>query len=80
MGAMFQIFIRNLTGKHTPIEVDSNITVDDLKRKIQEKEKIDPRKQRLLYQGKQLEEGNTLGFYNIKKDSTINLVLRLIGG
>ncbi len=75
-----QLFVKTLTGRHITVEVDCGATIDDLKEAIFDSEGVPAVHQRLLFAGKQLEDGRTLADYRIAKESTIQLTRRIRAG
>ncbi len=74
-----QIFVRVMCGKTITLEVEESTTLQEVIDMLQGKSGVPADEQRLVFVGKQLEPGRTLADYNIQKESTLHLVLRLRG-
>ncbi len=75
-----QIFVKTMNGKSNAIDIEATDTVATLKSKVADKEGVPAEQQRLVYNGKQLEDEATLESYEIKEQTTVHLVMRLKGG
>jgi len=75
----YPVWVRTLTGKTITIAPDIGTTVQTMKCDLQAKEGIPTDQQRIIHGGRQLEDGRSMGDYNVAPLSTMHLVLRLRG-
>ena len=77
VGETMRLFIKTLTGKTITIEVDPTATVAEAKEKITQVEGIPAHMQQLIFSGMTLAEDRVLGSYNIQRESTVHLVIKV---
>ena len=75
-----EIFLKFLTGSLIPLKVFPSDSIWSVKKKVEEKQKIPIKEQRIIFNNKQLENRNILADYNVKDQHTLDIVLRLYGG
>ena len=80
IGGSMQIFVKTLTGKCVTLDVDSHALIQEVKIALWLQEGIPVSQQRVIFAGRTLEENHTLADYNIQKESTLHLVLKMRGG
>ena len=77
---MLQLFVRTVSGRTLPLQVESGKTVESVKQMLQELENVDVDHQRLVFAGKELDDSKTLESYNIKGDETLEMLFKIAGG
>jgi hypothetical protein len=75
-----QVFVKTLTGRTITVTTSSSIPVETFKKHIYDIENIPHHQQRIIFAGKQVEDGHTFSDYNIMQESTLHLTLRMVGG
>lgn len=75
-----QVKVITLSGDERIVEVDPSDKVLFIKEKLEEQEGIPPEQQRLIYQGRQLNDDKSLNSYKLKNGTVLHLVVALRGG
>jgi ubiquitin-large subunit ribosomal protein L40e len=78
--AQTDFFVKTLTGHSLVMKHDPNLTIAQIKKNIADSEQISVEQQRLIFHGKNLEDANTISYYEVPPGATLHLVLRLRGG
>ena len=79
-GPSFGVHVKTLAGKTFDLVVNSGLDIHDLKVQIESSQGIFSDQQRLIYENRLLQDHLSVGYYNIGKDATLHLVLKLRGG
>ena len=77
--ADFQIFVRTMKGNTITLDVSEDTEVEDLKLLLYDRKEGALDLMRILKGSTQLEDGRTMGFYGIKKETTLTLTIRVVG-
>lgn len=70
------IFIKTLSGKTITFDLEATDTIASLKSKIKDRENVPVDQQRILFAGKELDDGNTLQSSGVSKEAILHLVLK----
>ncbi|XP_030593631.1 polyubiquitin-like [Archocentrus centrarchus] len=75
-----QVFLKNEKGQTSTYDIQPDETVSNFKRRVESRERVPASQQRLIHEGKEMQDGNKLVDYNVRNQSTIDMTLRLRGG
>jgi len=77
---VFPIIIKTMTGKYIPVYIHNKMTIHEVKLEIDKIENIQPEQQRLIINGKELQDNHLVHSYHLCENDIIHIVLRLRGG